>query len=362
MRNEQESPRWSQWRERSPARAMSMSGTMIPSRPADAMSPTKRSGPMRCTMETLTIATAPTDRPSRAGPSRAGPPIRSPRIASKTPRGVTPRPRASCIDAAITGPSAIGSLNGMPISIAPAPARSSATMMSSVAGRDGSPAVMNGMTSPRFSRRAAAKMSAMRPMSAFHPSDQRVFRARGDREEYNGSEHRGGCRDESAHRRGSARPSHRPRRHSSRASSPPTASVPALVGAPAPARRAPCAFAYHHQRRLVRRSRRSFSYPPSNRRHVRLAPRASRPTSSRHDRHAAPGRSESSRRASRVGRLPRTCIDLLAASPRTPHVIRAARRSHYPPGRTPRSSVDRCTGGFVLTGNPSRFCRKIASS
>src|SRR5581483_6433648 len=49
----------------------------------------------------------------------------------------------------MTGPSAIGSLNGKPISTRPAPACASAGTARSVAARSGSPAVTNGMKTLR---------------------------------------------------------------------------------------------------------------------------------------------------------------------------------------------------------------------
>ena len=44
------------------------------------------------------------------------------RTCSKMARGVVPRSRALCIAEAMTGPSAMGSENGMPISVIAAPA------------------------------------------------------------------------------------------------------------------------------------------------------------------------------------------------------------------------------------------------
>src|ERR1043166_7217789 len=63
----------------------------------------------------------------------------------------------------MTGPSAIGSLNGMPSSISVAPACDKATRSCSVVARSGSPAVMNGMRPFCPCCFNSAKTSAMRP-------------------------------------------------------------------------------------------------------------------------------------------------------------------------------------------------------
>src|SRR5437867_8147742 len=60
------------------------------------------------------------------------------------------------------GPSAIGSENGTPTSMTSAPAFSSAARSSSVAARDGCPAVTYGTSARRPSRRSSANRSASR--------------------------------------------------------------------------------------------------------------------------------------------------------------------------------------------------------
>src|SRR5215813_15588606 len=62
----------------------------------------------------------------------------------------------------MTGPSAIGSLNGTPSSISVAPAFDNAISSCSVVGRSGSPAVMNGMRPFFPCCFKPAKTSAMR--------------------------------------------------------------------------------------------------------------------------------------------------------------------------------------------------------
>ena len=101
----------------------SRSGTISPSKPDSAARATNRSGPIRSTMDALTIATS-------AWPVSG----RRLRTVSKTACGVTPQCSASCIEAAITGPSAIGSEKGIPNSTTVGPRDSSnAPMTAAVA-------------------------------------------------------------------------------------------------------------------------------------------------------------------------------------------------------------------------------------
>ena len=132
------------------ASSMSMSGTISPSNPAAAASRAKRWAPIRSTIETLTMATSAHCTCARTA-----------RTAAKTPSGVQPATNASCMLSAITGPSAIGSLNGMPTSITRAPAAESRGSSAWVDASDGYPAVTNGSTAP-VARDPAAKARATR--------------------------------------------------------------------------------------------------------------------------------------------------------------------------------------------------------
>src|SRR3954463_5591979 len=69
---------------------------------------------------------------------------------------------ARVYDACTTGPSAIGSLYGMPTSHIEQPRRSSSRMTSAVNAKSGAPAVTNGMNALRFWRRRSAKSWSMR--------------------------------------------------------------------------------------------------------------------------------------------------------------------------------------------------------
>src|SRR4051794_38737917 len=75
-----------------------------------------------------------------------------------------PLSRARVYDAWTTGPSAMGSLYGKPISIRLAPARTMARAQAAVVAVSGSPAVRNGMNALRPSLRRRANTSAMRPI------------------------------------------------------------------------------------------------------------------------------------------------------------------------------------------------------
>src|SRR5262245_1222794 len=79
---------------------------------------------------------------------------------------VMPLLSARRLDAWIAGPSAIGSLNGMPSSIRSAPAAGRPLRISHDVSRSGSPAVTKVTNPPRPSFFSFAKRSAMRPESA----------------------------------------------------------------------------------------------------------------------------------------------------------------------------------------------------
>jgi hypothetical protein len=108
----------------------------------------KSSEPERSMIVTETMATRPIDvRPRTAS------------ICSKMVAGVMPRPSASCMAAAITGPSAMGSEKGKPISTAAAPACSTARMVDGRASTVGCPAHRNGMRAVRPSSLSCLKCS-----------------------------------------------------------------------------------------------------------------------------------------------------------------------------------------------------------
>ena len=126
---------------------------MTPSNPASASIVAKRSRPIRSTIETLVMATIPAAIDDRTDATH-----------SKTPSGVTPASSARCMASAMTGPSAIGSLNGMPISMIDAPERSSAGRVSRMSSRVGEPPHTNGMSALRPASRLVLKMFSMRFM------------------------------------------------------------------------------------------------------------------------------------------------------------------------------------------------------
>src|SRR5262249_15636357 len=75
---------------------------------------------------------------------------------------VWPALSARCEDIWIAGPSAIGSVNGMPSSITSAPAAGSARRIASEVSRSGSPAVRNVTSAARPSLPSSAKRRSMR--------------------------------------------------------------------------------------------------------------------------------------------------------------------------------------------------------
>src|ERR1051325_4294130 len=83
--------------------------------------------------------------------------VRIVRAMRKRSSVVVPAASARCDAAWITGPSAIGSENGTPSSIASAPARSSSSTMRGVASGLGSPHVTYAMSPQRFSARSWRK-------------------------------------------------------------------------------------------------------------------------------------------------------------------------------------------------------------
>ena len=79
---------------------------------------------------------------------------------AKTSPGFTPLASARSLARWITGPSAMGSENGIPSSIASAPAATSLCIIATVIDGSGSPAVMNGINAAR-SPRSFSKVCAI---------------------------------------------------------------------------------------------------------------------------------------------------------------------------------------------------------
>ena len=131
--------------------AGSASATMNPARPHSTPRRMNSAAPIFSTIEIDTIAST-----GIVGATRA--------TALNTASGVTPANNARCIDSAITGPSAIGSENGIPSSMMSAPAAGSSLNNRSVVARSGNPAVINGSSAQRPSARALAKAPCTRSM------------------------------------------------------------------------------------------------------------------------------------------------------------------------------------------------------
>src|SRR5664279_5174838 len=103
---------------------------------------------------------------------------RNARTAASTCVMPTPRARARSLAFWITGPSAMGSLNGTPSSMMSAPAAAIANMIAAVPSACGSPVVMYGMTALRWHSRSAAKVALMRLIAG--PGATPAARARRD--------------------------------------------------------------------------------------------------------------------------------------------------------------------------------------
>src|SRR5262245_56514415 len=92
----------------------------------------------------------------------SGSPLRKARTIASVFFSVCPALSARCDDAWIAGPSAIGSVNGMPSSITSAPAFGSALMSASEVSPSGSPAVRNVTSAARPCAFSSAKRVSIR--------------------------------------------------------------------------------------------------------------------------------------------------------------------------------------------------------
>ena len=120
------------------AQSRSRSGIIIPSKPESASACTNFSLPRRCTMETLTMATIPIVSLARMAAT-----------SFKMAAGVAPCSSAWCIACEITGPSAMGSENGMPISTIELPAFCRLCSVSASMLGVGKPATTKGISALR---------------------------------------------------------------------------------------------------------------------------------------------------------------------------------------------------------------------
>ena len=91
---------------------------------------------------------------------------RKARTASSVPASVAPFSSARSPAAWIAGPSAIGSVNGMPSSIRSAPAAGSALRMASAVAPSGSPDMVKVTRPARFACFSASKRRTMRVLMA----------------------------------------------------------------------------------------------------------------------------------------------------------------------------------------------------